>query len=75
MSRFFRGHKRRGAFDLFSSYNNYMPGFGGVIMMLALLIPGVLLAAYVMELFESIYGAEATKWYGSLLSYPLLYAP
>ena len=75
MSGFFRGHKRRGAFDLFSSYNSYMPGFGGMFMMLGLFLLGAILGAWILGLFAKIYGGDAVLEYGSLLSYPLMYIP
>lgn len=75
MSGFFRGHKRRGAFDLFSSYNNYMPGVSGMIMMLALFVMGAILGRWVSDFFSEIYGGDAVLHYGSLICYPLLFIP
>ena len=40
MSRFFRGHRRRGSYDLFSSYNHFLPGWGGIFALAALFLLG-----------------------------------
>lgn len=72
---FFRGHKRRGAFDLFSSYEHYAPGFDGIIMMLILFIGGAFLGSFFIELFSKVYGGDAALEYGNLISYPLCFIP
>ena len=72
---FFRGHKRRGAFDLFSSYEHYAPGFDGIIMMLILFAGGALLGGFFINLFSRVYGGDAALEYGNLISYPLCFIP
>lgn len=72
---FFRRYKGRGSYDLLSNYNHFMPGFGGlalivVLMVVGSLLGGVLLSVFILSGFE-----KETATYGMLLAYPLMFIP
>lgn len=72
---FFRRYKGRGSYDLLSNYNHFMPGFGGLAMIVVLmaiggLLGGLLLSAFILGGFEK----EATT-YGMLFAYPMMFIP
>lgn len=74
-NRFFRGHRRKGSYDLFSSYNHYTPGFGGMFFILVLWFGGSMLAAYALKWLAILIGTEDMMRYGMLISLPLSYIP
>ena len=75
MSGFFRGHKRRGSYDLFSSYNSFLPGWGGVIVLIILFLSGSLIGSAVMKGMTVILGQTLSMKYGLLITYPITFIP
>lgn len=73
--RFFRRHKGRGSYDLFSSYTHYLPGIGGVCGLLAMFAVGTLLGNLVTQALQFTLGAEFAANYGILVSYPVTFIP
>ena len=74
-NRFFRGRKRRGSYDLFSSYSHFLPGLGGIIALLALFLLGALLGNLTVLGLKAILGQAFTEDYGTLISYPVMFIP
>lgn len=72
---FFRRHEGRGSYDLFSSYTHYLPGFGGVAILLLLFLAGGLLGNLVTIGLTAFMGAEFSNTYGILVSYPIMFIP
>lgn len=74
MSGFFRGHKRRGSYDLFSSYNHFLPGWGGLLVLGLLFALGTMIGGYFLRWLESFSQTFADE-YGLLLCYPITFFP
>lgn len=74
-NRFFRGHKRRGSYDLFSSYNHFLPGIGGMLVLLAMFLIGALLGNLINSSIAALLGRELALKYGTLISYPVMFIP
>lgn len=71
---FIKRHKGRANYDLLSNYSHYLPGFGGMMMMLFLFGVGALIGAMVLIPFTLIY-PESAATYGNIISYPLMFVP
>lgn len=71
---FFKRHKGRGSYDLFSNYNHFLPGVGGMFGLLGLFILGALLGNLVTLALQSFLPDIASK-FGMLISYPLMFIP
>ena len=72
--KFFKRHSKRGSYDLFSNYNHFAPGIGGMFGMLGLFILGGLLGNLVLLAMQKFAPDMATE-YGTLVSYPLMFIP
>ena len=72
---FFRRYEGRGSYDLFSSYNYYLPGIGGMFMLLAMFILGSLLGNLVTMGLQATLGADFAKQFGTVISYPVMFIP
>ena len=75
MSSFFRGHRRRGSYDLFSSYSHYLPGWGGLIALTGLFLLGSLIGGAIMAGLTASVGASVASKYGVLITYPVTFIP
>ncbi len=62
-------------YDLFAPHAWYVPGVGGMFVLLGWLLVGAILAAVLQAVFTAIFGAEAGVEYGTLLSYPVMFIP
>ena len=71
---FFRRYKGRGSYDLFSNYNHYLPGVGGMFLLFVLFLVGALLGNLLVMLFQFV-SPEFAKEYGTVLSYPVMFIP
>lgn len=69
-----RRHTGRSNYDLFSNYSYYLPGYGGMMMMLILFIIGAAIGSIVLIPFSLIY-PESAMTYGNIISYPLMFVP
>lgn len=69
---FFRRYKGRGSYDLLSNYNHFMPGFGGLGLIVALFILGNILAGFLLILLAPL-GFDLSLI--MLLAYPLMFVP
>ena len=72
---FFRGHKRRGSYDLFSSYNSFLPGWGGAFILLILFLLGSLISIGIIDCLNLMLGQTLTMKYGMLIAYPISFFP
>lgn len=73
---FFRRHKGRASYDLFSNYAHYLPGFGGMIGLFALFLLGSLLGSIISGVFMLMMGtSEAVMQYSMLIAYPVSFIP
>ena len=70
---FFRRYEGRGSYDLFSSYSYYLPGIGGMFMLLAMFILGSLLGNLVTMGLQATLGADFAKQFGTVISYPVMF--
>jgi len=66
--------RRIKSFDLFSGYNWYVPGTGGMFMLLALFLLGAIIGN-IITLVVTLISAEAAQTYGILISYPVMFIP
>lgn len=67
-----RRHPRN--WDFFSRYSWYLPGVGGMFMLLALLLVGTVLGSLLSGIFTLSMG-EAGMEYAMLISYPVMFIP
>ena len=75
MKKFFRRHQGRGSYDLFSSYNHYTPGVGGMFLLLMLFLLGAALGNLVVMGLTGLLGESFAQTYGMVISYPLMFIP
>lgn len=75
MKHFFRRHQGRGSYDLFSNYSHYLPGIGGMFMLLAMFLVGALLGNIVVVLLQVGISPEFAQSYGTVISYPVMFIP
>lgn len=66
---------RKGNFNVFSAHAWYVPGVGGMFVLLAFLLGGALLGNIISLIFMAVGGQQAATEYSMLLSYPLLFIP
>ena len=64
-------HRKRGNYDLFSTYSWYVPGVGGMFLLLAFILVGTVIGVPVMLLCNTYLGEE----YAILITYPLMFIP
>lgn len=72
---FFKRHQGRASYDLFSSYNYFLPGLKGMIMLLVMFMVGGLLGNLVVLGLTFGFSAEFAQVYGTVISYPLMFVP
>lgn len=74
MSKFFRRSSSR-SYDLLASYSFYVPGIGGVVMLLVMLLIGACLGNLFTLLLTLMADAQTAADYGMLISYPAMFLP
>ena len=73
---FFRKHKGRASYELFTGYSHYLPGVGGMMMLFLLFILGSLLGSLLSGLFILAMGqSELVESYSMLIAYPVSFIP
>ena len=73
---FFKKHKGRASYELFTGYSHYLPGVGGMMMLFLLFILGSLLGSLLSGLFILAMGqSELVESYSMLISYPVSFIP
>ena len=73
--KFFRGHRRRGSFDLFSSYDHFLPGWRGIFALAMLFGLGTVSGALIFKGITIFAGGELALKYGMLIVYPVSFIP
>lgn len=71
--KFFKKAEKR-SYDLFSNYSYYVPGVGGMFMMLLMFLVGSILGNIVM-LASGLISPDFANIYGMMLSYPVMFIP
>lgn len=71
---FFRKTRTR-SYDLFSSYSWYIPGIGGTIGLILLLLAGSLIGSAVTSLITILTDQQTAGTYGMLIAYPVMFIP
>ena len=66
---------RKTNFKTLSEFSHYTPGFGGMLILLLLLLAGSLLGGLLISVLTPLMGAEAMASYGTLISYPVMFVP
>ena len=66
---------RRGSFEIFSSYEHFVPNFGGTMALAGVFILGILLSRGITLGLQFMVGGDFVDKYGLLISYPLLFIP
>ena len=69
-----RRHKNR-SYNLWASYSHFLPGLGGMVMLLVLFLLGALLGNLTILGLQAFLGAEFAEDYGTLISYPIMFIP
>ena len=73
---FFKKHKGRASYELFTGYSHYLPGIGGMMMLFLLFFLGSLLGSLLSELFKFAMGSSALiESYSMLIAYPVSFIP
>ncbi len=73
---FFKKYPKRGSYDLFSTYNHYLPDFKGMVILFGLFLVGNLLGSLLSGLFVLCMGtSEAVMSYSMLIAYPVSFIP
>ena len=73
---FFKKHKGRASYELFTGYSHYLPGVGGMMMLFLLFILGSLLGSLLSGLFILAMGqSELVESYSMLIAYPVSFIP
>lgn len=67
--------RRRGNYDLFSSFGFFIPGPWGVVTLLLLFLVGMLLGTAAVALLNFAYGSSLPMEYQQVVSYPLMFIP
>ena len=67
--------RRRGNFNVFSAHAWYVPGVGGMLVLLLLVLGGALIGNFVTLIFTAIAGQQAAIDYAMLIAYPLQFLP
>lgn len=70
----FRIQKRKPSYSLLSGYSHYLPGMGGMVMMLVMFFLGALLGNVAVLCMQAVSETFA-KSYGMLVSYPVMFIP
>ena len=72
---FFKKHSRRGSYDLFSSYNYFVPDFTDLIWILVLFLAGMFLGGIVAAALTFLISPSFATTYGMVIVYPLQFIP
>ena len=72
---FFRGHKRRGSYDLFSSYDHFLPKWKGLFVLALMFALGTGIGAIIYMGLNALAGPGLALKYGQLIVYPVTFIP
>ena len=71
--KFFKKAGKR-SYDLFSNYSYYVPGVGGMFMMLLMFLVGSILGS-ILTVVLSLISPDFANIYGMMISYPVMFIP
>jgi membrane protease YdiL (CAAX protease family) len=71
---FFKRHKGRGSYDLFSTYAHYLPDTKGMFLLFLFFLSGALLGN-LLVLALNLVSQEFASIYGTVISYPVMFIP
>lgn len=71
---FFKRHRGRASYDLFTNHSHFVPGYGGMFMLFIMFLVGALLGSLLVGAM-GIVSAEFVKIYGTVISYPVMFIP
>ena len=71
--KFFKKAEKR-SYDLFSNYSYYVPGVGGMFMMLLMFLVGSILGS-ILTVVLSLISPDFANIYGMMISYPVMFIP
>ena len=71
---FFKRHTGRASYDLFTNHSHFVPGYGGMFMLLAMFLLGALLGNILVGGL-ALFSAEFAAMYGTVISYPVMFIP
>ena len=63
------------SYNLFASYSHFIPGFGGMIMLLVMFLAGALLGNLAVMGLKAVFGQTFSEDYGAIISYPIMFIP
>ena len=63
------------SYNIFASHSHFLPGLGGMTMLLVLFLLGALLGNLAILGLQAFLGAEFAEDYGTLISYPIMFIP
>lgn len=71
---YFKRHRGRGSYDLFSGYSYYTPDLGGMLLLFVLFLLGALLGNIIV-LGLGFISQDFASVYGTVISYPVMFIP
>ncbi|MBE6233404.1 MAG: CPBP family intramembrane metalloprotease [Bacteroidales bacterium] len=72
---FFRRHSGRGSYDLFSTYNHFLPGFMDMVWLTILFFVGIFIGSIVTVVLQLGISTEFAVTYGMVITYPIQFIP
>ena len=72
---FFKRHQGRGSYDLFSTYNYFMPGFSDLVWLVILFFVGVFLGILISAGLALGISQDFALTYGMVIVYPVQFIP
>lgn len=72
---FFKRHTRRGSYDLFSTYNYFVPDVSDLIWIFVLFLAGMFLGGIITAALTFLTSTEFATTYGLVIMYPVQFIP
>ena len=72
---FFKRHPRRGSYDLFSTYNYFLPDISDLIWIVVLFLIGMFLGGIITAVLTFLISPEFATTYGMVIMYPVQFIP
>jgi membrane protease YdiL (CAAX protease family) len=72
---YFKKKTMRGSYDLFSTYNHFVPGISDLIWIMVLFLVGIFLGSLVTVAFTFAMSASFATTYGMVIVYPIQFIP
>ena len=72
---YFSRHSKRGSYDLFSTYNHFVPGFADLLWTVILFLAGMFIGGIVMVGLQFGVSPDFASTYGMVIIYPIQFIP